>query len=180
LGPQHSEPLRSGISFLAIALELQRDGYQPKVNSDGTYGEGANLSRDTAGSVVTYLRLRAATSRLSSDKLEEITKALLADGDQKNPLRPENKETILKTLRAGQRPDGGWSKDGGGSDLETTYRVMRAFWMLQAKPDIAACRQFVAKCRNADGSYSAQPGQPGTVGATFFAAIVSHWLDELN
>ena len=179
LGPERG---LLGIPYHAIGLELECDGYTPKANANGTYGEGGNLARDTAGGVVTFLRLEATKNRLTADKLEEITKLLQAarDNPKKNPLHPETKETILKTLRTGQRPDGGWGKDGEGSDLETTYRVMRAFWMLKAKPDIAACQAFIAKCRNADGSYSPQPNQAGNVSATYFAAIVSHWLAELK
>ena len=40
-----------------------------------------------------------------------------------------------------------------------------------------AVRAFIAKCRNADGGYGPAPGQPSNVGATYFATIVSHWLD---
>jgi prenyltransferase beta subunit len=172
---------RAGITFLATALELQCSGSSPKSNADSTYGEGGNLARDTAGVVVTLVRLQTAKKRYSSEKLDEANKLLEGAGlNGKNPLAPESKQAIVKALRAGQRPDGGWGKADAPSDFESTYRVLRAFWMLKAKPDIAACQAFIAKCRNADGSYSVLPGQPGTVNATYFAAIVSHWLAELK
>lgn len=85
-------------------------------------------------------------------------------------------------LIAGQRDDGGWGKaKESGSDLETTYRVMRAFYLLKAKPkEPAALRGFIAKCRNADGGYGVRPGEASNVGAVYYAAIVTHWLDEME
>jgi hypothetical protein len=88
------------------------------------------------------------------------------------------RQNVLKTLKDGQRPDGGFGKaDAEGSDLETTYRVMRAFVMLDAKPDnVEGVRSFVAKCRNDDHGFGVTPEQPSSVGATYYAAIISHWL----
>jgi len=77
-------------------------------NKDGTYGKGGDVARQTASAVVTLLRLGAEV---------------------------EQRENVVKALRAGQRPDGGWGKDGEASDLETTYRVLRAFVMFKARPD---------------------------------------------
>ena len=89
---------------------------------------------------------------------------------------------VIVILNQGQRQDGGWGKGAGtGSEMETTYRVMRAYHMMKAKPgDVAKLRAFVAKCRNADGGYGVAPGQPSNVGATYYAAIVAKWLDELE
>jgi prenyltransferase beta subunit len=86
---------------------------------------------------------------------------------------------VVKTLKAGQRKDGGFGKaDAAGSDLETCYRVMRCFVMLKEKPaDVAGLRKFVARCRNADGGYGIAPGQPSGAGPTYFASIVLHWLE---
>lgn len=139
-------------------------GQQPKVadawieqvvklrNPDGTYGAGANLARDTGGSVVAFLRL--------GGKLE-------------------NRDNVLKALKAGQQADGGYGKEGQkGSDLETSYRVLRAFHMLKEKPDAGKLRDFVAKCRNADGGYGVQPGTPSSIGGTYFASIILHWLED--
>jgi hypothetical protein len=82
-------------------------------------------------------------------------------------------------LNAGQRPDGGFGKGGAkGSDLETTYRVVRCYVMLKQTPDVKKCLGFVAKCRNDDGGYASEPGLPSNVGATYFAAILQHWLAE--
>ena len=85
---------------------------------------------------------------------------------------------IVKALDAGQRKDGGFGRaDASGSDLETSYRVMRTYHMLRAKPARADdFRAFVAKCRNKDGGYGVAPGQPSAAGSTYFASIILHWL----
>lgn len=87
-----------------------------------------------------------------------------------------------KFLREGQRDDGGWGKVGeAGSDAETTYRVMRACALLYEKPrDPAKAREFFAKCRNADGGYGTKPGEASSLSGVYYAAIVGHWLDELD
>ncbi len=123
-------------------------------NPDGTYGKGPGVARATGSSVVTLLRLGAPAP---------------TNGD------------LLKVLKDGQRRNGGYGKedDAIGSDLETTYRVMRCFMMLKARPgDVEGVRSFVAKCRNEDGGYGIAPGQPSSVGATYFAAIITHWLKQ--
>src|SRR3954467_97629 len=103
-------------------------------NSDGTYGEGPGKARATGGTVVLVIRLGG-----------EI----------------EGRPAVLRTLRAGQRPDGGWGKaDQQESDLESSYRVMRAFVRLGEKPaSVEKLREFIGKCRNADGGYGVAPGQ---------------------
>ena len=121
-------------------------------NADGSYGTGAGAARDTGGSVVAVLRLGG--------------KVL-------------DREKVLQILRKGQRPDGGFGKpDARGSDLETTYRVLRAFVMLKERPEVAKCQAFVARCRNDDGGYGVLPGEKSTVAATYFAGIIQHWLAD--
>jgi prenyltransferase beta subunit len=122
-------------------------------NDDGTFGKGDGKARDTGGSVATILRLGGTVER---------------------------KDAVLKTLKAGQRGDGAYGKDGADkSDLESSYRVMRAFHMLKDKPaDVDALKTFVAKCRNKNGGYGVAPGQESTASGTYFAAIILHWLDE--
>jgi hypothetical protein len=122
-------------------------------NADGTYGKGDGTARATGGAVVAVLRL--------GGKLEDAA-------------------AVVRTLQAGQRADGGFGKeDAKGSDLESTYRVLRCFVMLRARPkDVPALRGFVAKCRNDDGGYGVAPGQPSSAGGTYFAAIILHWIEE--
>lgn len=81
-------------------------------------------------------------------------------------------------LTSGQRDDGGWGKAGAKtSDLETTYRVMRALVLLEQRPsDVARLRTFLTSCRNADGGSAVQPGEASGAGPTYYSAIVTHWL----
>jgi prenyltransferase beta subunit len=121
-------------------------------NADGTYGKGDGTARATGSAVVAVLRLGG---------------------------KVEDRQTILRTLRGGQRTDGGFGKEGEKtSDLESSYRIMRAFHMLREQPDADALRGFLRRCRNADGGYGVMPGQPSSVGATYYAAIILHWLAE--
>jgi hypothetical protein len=120
---------------------------------DGSFGSGDGQARDTGGSVVALLRLGS---------------------------KPEKPEAILQVLNAGQRKDGGFGKEkADGSDLESTYRVLRAYYMLKAKVErLAELKKFIASCRNKDGGYGVMPGQPSTVSGTYYAAIIYHWLGE--
>ncbi len=83
-------------------------------------------------------------------------------------------------MDGGQRPDGGFGKgEVKESDLESTYRIMRCYHMLRKKPkDAGRLVAFIGTCRNADGGYGVSPGKPASVSATYFAAIVTHWLEE--
>jgi prenyltransferase beta subunit len=89
---------------------------------------------------------------------------------------------IAQLLDRGQLADGGWCKEGEkASDMETTYRVMRAFHLLKEKPrDAAKVREFIGKCRNKDGGYGVKPGDASTPGGVYFAAIIANWLDEFD
>ena len=66
----------------------------------------------------------------------------------------------------------------GPSDLESTYRVVRCYHMMKARPDAARLLAFVDKCRNADGGYGVTPGQPSSVSGCYYAGIIRHWLGE--
>jgi hypothetical protein len=37
-------------------------------------------------------------------------------------------------------------------------------------------KTFIAKCRNADGGYGVTPGAESSLGATYNAGILYHWL----
>jgi hypothetical protein len=121
-------------------------------NADGTFGEGGKAARETGGATVALLRLGA---------------------------RMDDPKAVLKVLNAGQHEVGGWSKGSSEpAELESTYRVMRAFHMLRVKPEGAAkVRAFVRSCGNPDGGFGLRPGAPSAVGPTYFAAIILHWLD---
>jgi prenyltransferase beta subunit len=97
-------------------------------------------------------------------------------------IPPEQTASLVEILQNGQRDDGGWAKpEGKGSDLESTYRVMRAFYVLKQKPkDVAKLRAFLGECRNADGGFGVQPGQKSGVSGTYYYAIITKWLGELE
>jgi prenyltransferase beta subunit len=92
----------------------------------------------------------------------------------------EKRDAVIATIKAGQRPDGAWSKNDGPSDLSSSYRVMRALYMLKEKPDVEPLIGFIARCRHDDGSYANTPGGPGNLGATYSATIILRWLRLLD
>jgi hypothetical protein len=152
------EEVRMAAAGLEVAGSLpgQADGWKKLLaemrNPDGTYGKGAALVRDTGGAVAAQLRL----------------------GEKVKDPAP-----VLKALKAGQRPDGGFGKAGAkGSDLDTSYRVTRSFVMLGDRPDAARLRKFIASCRNRDGGYGVTPGERSSVSGTYYAGIILHWLAE--
>lgn len=124
--------------------------------------EDKRVAEDTAG----LARLKASTA-VSQLRLGDK----LADPKQ-----------TLKILRSGQQPDGGWSRSAAQpSDLETSYRVMRAFVMLDEQPsDTAAVRKFLSNHAHPDGGYRLEPNGSAHLGATYFALIIGHWLDQLE
>jgi prenyltransferase beta subunit len=91
-------------------------------------------------------------------------------------------DAVEAILRDGQRADGGWGKAGEkGSDLDSTYRVMRAFHLMREKPkDVAGLRKFLLSCRNADGGFGVKPGEPSSMSGVYYFAIISKWLDEMK
>ena len=91
----------------------------------------------------------------------------------------EHRDTVVAAMKEGQRPDGGWSKDDGPSDLGTSYRVMRAFYMLKEAPDLAALRKFIAGCRQSDGGYSATPDGAADPSGCYYATIILGWARTL-
>lgn len=119
-------------------------------NPDGTYGKSPT---DTARALITELRLGT---------------------------RPRETETAIRSLKAAQKPDGGFAAMGDASDLATVYSVMRAFRMVCEKPDLEHLRGFIARCRNSDGGYGPSPGQSSAASPTYFAAIVLDWAEELE
>ena len=124
-------------------------------NDDGTYGAGPGKAKATGGSAAALLRMGMA-------------------------IEPGPKAAIIAAIRDGQRPDGGWGDAEGASDMSSTYRVMRACYMLKAKPDLARVRAYVARHRQSDGGYSATPGGVADVGGTYFGSVISYWARLLD
>jgi hypothetical protein len=85
-------------------------------------------------------------------------------------------------LTAGQRKDGGWNKKGAkSSDIESTYRVMRALMLLKEKPkDVKKLREFIAAHRNKDGGCATTPGEPSNMSGVYYCTIITKWLDDLE
>ncbi len=95
-------------------------------------------------------------------------------------MKVNQREAVVATIKAGQKADGAWSKDDGASDLSSSYRVMRALYMLKEKPDAERLTGYIARCRKADGSYSATPEGAGSLGETYYATIILRWLRLLD
>ncbi len=98
------------------------------------------------------------------------------------PINDGARKHTTELLRLGQRDDGGFGKKGEkASDIESTYRVMRAFMLLKEKPkDVKKLREFLASHRNKDGGYSTKPGEKPNMGGTYYAIIITKWLDEME
>jgi hypothetical protein len=123
-------------------------------NPDGTFGKELGQARATGGAVVALFRMG---------------------------YKMDDPKVITKTLQDGQRLNGGFGKEDSetASDLESSYRIMRCFHMLKARPkDVEGLRSFIAKCRNKDGGYGVTPGAASSVSGTYYAAIIRHWLNE--
>jgi hypothetical protein len=95
-------------------------------------------------------------------------------------LKLEKPRAVVATIKAGQRPEGAWSKDDGPADLSSSYRVMRALFLLKEKPDVERLRGFIARCQRDDGSYANTPEGKGALSSTYFATSILRWLQLLE
>ena len=122
-------------------------------NDDGTYGKGDGAARDTGSAVAAVLRLGG---------------------------KVEHPEAAVKAMQDGQRADGAFGPaDSPSSDLPTSYRVMRSLHTLKARPaDAGRLIAFIDSCRNDDGGYGVAKGKPSSAAGTYYAAIITHWLNE--
>ncbi|MDB5352809.1 MAG: putative peptidase [Planctomycetota bacterium] len=121
-------------------------------NPDGTWGKGGEQAFATGSRVAALLRMGA-------------------------PI--DKPDAVLAAMKAGQRPDGGWSKDGTTSDLGSTYRIMRSFFMMKARPDLEAVRSYLMTHRQEDGGYASKPGGKDG-GGTYFVTTVNRWVRLLS
>lgn len=108
-----------------------------------------------------------------------VTALLLRLGQE---LPPHFTAIAKPLIIGGQRKDGGWGKDErADSDIETTYRVMRALMLMKEKPkDAKALRAFVESHRNKGGGYATKPGEASSMSGVYYAAIISKWLDDME
>jgi prenyltransferase beta subunit/pimeloyl-ACP methyl ester carboxylesterase len=122
-------------------------------NADGTWGQGPGQARDTGGAAAALLRMG---------------------------MKLEKRDAVLSAMRSAQRADGAWSKDGSAPDFETTYRIMRCFFMLKETPNLDTLRGFIARCRQSDGGYAPSPGGAAELSSTYYATIVLRWIRLLS
>jgi hypothetical protein len=122
-------------------------------NEDGSYGKGDAAARQTGSAVAAVLRLGG---------------------------KVEKPDGAIKAMKEGQRADGGFGEDNApASDLATCYRIMRSLHMMMAQPaDAGRLRAFIDSCRNDDGGYGVAKGKPSSASGTYYAATITHWLDE--
>ncbi len=124
-------------------------------NPDGTFGSGAGQARATGSKVAALLRMGVT-------------------------LDPARKAAIVAALCAGQKPDGGWSEGDGPSDLGSSYRIMRAFFMMREKPDLGRLRGYIAAHRQSDGGYAPKPGAAADLSGTYSCSIMGYWARQLD
>jgi prenyltransferase beta subunit len=120
---------------------------------DGTWGEGPGKARATGGAAVALLRMG-----VDLDKTD----------------------AVIAAMKEGQGSDGGWAAGDGPSDLGSSYRVMRAFFMLKETPDLDRLLAFIARHRRPEGGYGPAPGKPADIGSTYFATIMIRWARLLR
>ena len=129
-----------------------------QIGPDGTAGKDDGIARDTASVVAMKLRLGQTEKDLVNGK------------------------KVDDFLQMGQRPDGGYGRAGAKeSDLESTYRVVRAFVLMRERPkDRAGMRAFLMRCRNADGGFGTKPGEKSSVSGVYYFAALTQWLDAME
>jgi len=90
---------------------------------------------------------------------------------------------VMDCICKGQRDDGGWGKkDARISDIETTYRVMRALVLMKVPTvlDEKKLREFLAAHRNKDGGSATEPGKASSMSGVYYNAIITKWLDDMG
>lgn len=145
-----------GVKECGFDLKPWLDIAANQLGDDGTAGKDEAIPHETASVIALQLRLGVPGKQLkNSNKLDDV-------------------------LQAGQWMDGGYGRAGAkGSDLESTYRVMRAYILLKERPkDRDGMRAFIHKCRNPDGGFGVKPGDASTVAGTYFATIIVKWMND--
>lgn len=130
--------------------------YEAMANADGTFGKGENEAMMTGGTIAAYLRMG-------------------------QPVHQARRILAAEVIRKGQKADGGWSsKTDETGDLGTSYRVMRAMFMMNELPNVPKLRSFIAARRTENGLYASEPGGTGNVSSTYTATIMLWWLRQME
>jgi len=166
-------------------LEMYKKGFEEERISAAAIEAWGIESIDSfqLGLMTMSARLELKNAESSKDDLGRLSGSVLAMrlrlGDK---IAPKDLKEHVEIITANQRPDGGWGKlNEKTSDLDSTYRVMRAFWLMKQKPaNFEKVKVFVEKCRNKDGGAGVKPGEPSTMSGVYYTTIISKWIAELE
>ncbi len=126
---------------------------QAMKNAQGTYGEGDELAFTTGGVAASILRM-----------------GMTLDDHAK----------IAATLKGAQQTDGAWSRGKGASDLGSTYRILRALYMMGETPQVEPLLAYISARRRPDGGYAMTPGGKSSLGVSYLATIAIRWTRLLT
>jgi hypothetical protein len=167
--------------------------HRPVVSKDGQQvsdsgGDPAARARLLGGALAAVLRLDPGQTDAIAGIVPVLKDAQRPDGGwaATDHLPPEPGSAEKKDEKAEKKEEKAEKAEEkkpeakpAPSDLETTYRVMRALHMSKAAPkDVAKLRAFVASCRHADGGYSVKAGGKPNVAGTYYALTILGWLPE--
>ena len=129
------------------------DQIQAMRNPDGTFGEGPSQAFATGGAGAAILRMG---------------------------LKLDKRDAVIAAIKAGQRPEGGWSKDAGPAG--PAKLVPRHAGILHARRK--ARRRAIARVHRPLPAVRRQlrehPGKTGDLGGTYNATIIIRWLRQLD
>ena len=87
-----------GVGSLSPDFPRWADQIEGMRQPDGSFGEGASKAFESGGAGAAILRMG---------------------------MNLDKRDAVIAAIKAGQRGEGGWSKDDGPADLSSSYRVMR-------------------------------------------------------
>ena len=125
-------------------------------NPDGTFGQGPGQARATGSKVAALLRM-----------------GVDARAGARRPRSSPRSAPARSPTAAGREGD-------GPSDLGSSYRIMRAFFMMKEKPDLGRLRGYIARHRQSDGGYAPTPGGAADLGGTYSCSIMRYWARQLD
>ncbi len=122
--------------------------------NDGGYGPENSRLRDTGGVIAAFLRLGET-------------------------IPDREKQVYLEYFLESQKHGGGFGMTvDSPSDMDSTYKVGRAIWLMRESPNVQKLTAFLKKCHTANGGFADRPGDEPTLSDTYKAVLVSSWLKE--